>query len=368
MKALKFIMVFAVSLCFGTIAVAQDYLDYLNAAKRLLKEGDCIKAEMNYSVYKYLSGTSSLEIEAAIKKCKDGGDNPTFDTLNSYEIVDEPKSEAIDNKSDVIATTGTLNGYEWVDLGLPSGTLWATCNVGASKPEEYGNYYAWGETSTKATYTKDNYTYSRYPTTLPPSADAATANWGSGWRMPTQTEIQELIDNCTVTWTTQNGVNGRLFTGSNGNSIFLPAAGSRTDSALYVAGSYGYYWSSSLDMSRAYYAWHLYFGSGDYNVDGNSRYYGRSVRPVCQPTPTPTSMSEDTDDGIFYRILLFALKKDKPVESFGVPNLKVREVNGVYKYYLGDFSSKSEADKVLKKYRTQYPEAIILQTGRTGNQ
>ena len=198
----------------------------------------------------------------------------------------------------------TLNGHEFVDLGLPSGTKWATCNVGAITPEEYGDYFAWGETSTKENYDWSTYiycedsqtTFTKYCnnssygnngftdnlTTLEASDDAATANWGSGWRMPTQTEMQELIDNCTVTWTTQNGVNGRLFTGPNGNSIFLPAAGGRSGSELYGAGTNGYYWSSSL-VSVADYAWYLDFGSGGgYGMYDNYRGFGFSVRAVCQ--------------------------------------------------------------------------------------
>ncbi|MBR5984075.1 MAG: hypothetical protein IK025_10215, partial [Bacteroidales bacterium] len=179
------------------------------------------------------------------------------------------------------ATTGTLNGHAWVDLGLPSGTRWATCNVGASTPTAYGNYYAWGETTTKTTYNSSTYTYSDNPTTLPSNRDAATANWGSGWRMPTSAEMQELVDNCTVTWTTQNGVNGRLFTGPNGNSIFLPAAGYRFDSDPNTAGSYGYYWSSSLYSDYPYYAWYLRFYSDGCSMTYGSRYAGLSVRPVC---------------------------------------------------------------------------------------
>jgi len=178
--------------------------------------------------------------------------------------------------------TGYLNGYGYVDLGLPSGTKWATCNVGASTPTAYGNYYAWGETTTKETYNSSTYTYSGNQTTLPSSADAATANWGAGWRMPTQTEMNELLDNCTQVWTTQNGVNGRLFTGSNGNSIFLPAAGYRYGSELSGAGSGGYYWSSSLDSGYTDYAWNLVFGSDGCGMYSYYRNYGFTVRAVCQ--------------------------------------------------------------------------------------
>ena len=173
-----------------------------------------------------------------------------------------------------------VNGHYWVDLGLPSGTLWATCNVGANTPTEYGSYFAWGEPTTKSTFTSSNYTYSSNPSTLPASADAATANWGTGWRMPTQAEMQELIDNCTVTWTTQSGVNGCLFTGPNGNSMFLPAAGYRLDSELYGAGFNGVYWSSSLYSGNR--AWVLGFYSGSYGVNYDYRDYGQSVRAVCE--------------------------------------------------------------------------------------
>ena len=198
---------------------------------------------------------------------------------------------------------GGLNGHDYVDLGLPSGTLWATCNVGATTPEGYGDYFAWGETQPKDYYAWSTYKYcngnyvqltkycsnSYYGyngftdnlTVLQPSDDAATANWGNDWRMPTLEEWQELLSNTTVTWTTQNGVNGRLFTASSGQSLFLPAAGCRDLSSLHLAGSYGYYWSSSLYTDYPNDAWYFYFDSGNYSM-GNylGRYYGQSVRAV----------------------------------------------------------------------------------------
>ena len=191
--------------------------------------------------------------------------------------------------------------HAYVDLGLPSGTKWATCNVGASTPEGYGDYFAWGETTPKETYNWSNYqhcngsrtTLTKYCddasygyngftddlTTLLPEDDAATANWGSDWRMPTVEEWQELLNNTTQTWTTQNGVNGRLFTAANGNSLFLPAAGFRSDS-LYDAGSFGIYCSSSLTTSIPYDTWLLNLGSDIYYMISGYRYYGTSVRPV----------------------------------------------------------------------------------------
>jgi hypothetical protein len=193
-------------------------------------------------------------------------------------------------------------GHAYVDLGLPSGLLWATCNVGADTPEGYGDYFAWGETQPKTTYnwstyqhcngsstemtkycTDSEYGYNGFTdnlTTLLPEDDAAAANWGGNWRMPTQEEFQELYNNTTVTWTQQYGVNGRLFTASNGNSLFLPAAGDRWDDELHNAGYVGLYWSSSLYSGNPYYAWYFGFDSGSYGMYNGGRGNGFTVRPV----------------------------------------------------------------------------------------
>ena len=196
--------------------------------------------------------------------------------------------------------TGT---HEYVDLGLS--VKWATCNVGASKPEEYGDYFAWGETTAKTTYSWSTYKYcngshnnftkynnsSSYgsvdnKTTLELSDDAARANWGGSWRMPTDAEMTELREQCTWTWTTQNGVKGYKVTskksGYTNQSIFLPAAGSRRGSSLSNAGSDGDYWSSSLGTDYPHEAWLVYFWSSSVNRDFSARFFGFSVRPVCQ--------------------------------------------------------------------------------------
>ena len=180
-------------------------------------------------------------------------------------------------------TLAYINGHDYVDLGLPSGLKWATCNVGATTPEDYGNCYAWGETTTKASYDHSNsVTYLQQISDISGNAtyDAARANWGSTWRMPTKAEMEELKNICTWTWTTKNGVNGYEVTGSNGNSIFLPAAGYCNGSSRYRVGEYGYYWSSTPLGSNTNYAYGLVFGSGDHDVDWFSRIYGYTVRPV----------------------------------------------------------------------------------------
>lgn len=214
-------------------------------------------------------------------------------------------------------TTEEFKG-EAVDLGLS--VKWANCNVGATQPEEYGDYFAWGETepyyieghaqdspcsnwksgksngydwpsykwcngssSTMTKYcTSSSYGTVDNKTVLDAEDDAVTANWGGSWRMPTTEEQQELYNNCTWNWIRKNGVNGYNVVGPNGNSIFLPAAGIREDSSLDYAGSCGYYWSSSLTAGESDCACDLYFGSDDHGWGFNGRYNGFSVRPVCQ--------------------------------------------------------------------------------------
>ena len=204
-------------------------------------------------------------------------------------------------EQEVATPTNKENGYEYVDLGLS--VKWATCNVGATKPEEYGDYFAWGETQPKSTtYNWSTYkwcngsynTQTKYctdsshgtvdnKTTLDLSDDAARANWGGSWRMPTDAELTELRKNCTWTWTTQNGVNGYKVTSKkNDNSIFLPAAGYRYVYSRYNQGIQGCYWSSSLYTDCPYFAWLVAFSSDYVGRYYDYRYSGFSVRPVCQ--------------------------------------------------------------------------------------
>ena len=194
--------------------------------------------------------------------------------------------------------------HEYVDLGLPSGTLWATCNVGANCPEDKGDYFAWGETSPTdmydwknykyATYVDDKYLFVKYCTNsaygvngmadgkevLEPADDAATVNWGVNWRMPTQAECEELYRNTTFEWTAVNGVDGRLLTGPNGNSIFLPATGFRQDGQLLCLGL-GIYWTSTLQSACQVAAWSLHFDYENCHVCGTyERCRGQVIRPV----------------------------------------------------------------------------------------
>lgn len=177
-----------------------------------------------------------------------------------------------------------------IDLGLSSGTKWACCNVGASTPESYGGYYAWGETSEKSDYDWDTYAYGSSEVNCQnigsdiagTQYDVAHVRMGGSWRMPSHDQQMELMDNCTRTWTQQNGVNGILVIGKNGGQIFLPAAGDRLDDNLYNVGSYGYYWSSSLGPVYDYSACSLGFRSGGWDwYDYNCRDDGQSVRAVC---------------------------------------------------------------------------------------
>ena len=204
--------------------------------------------------------------------------------------------------------TGTTAGHEWVDLGLPSGTLWATCNVGANNPWEYGDYFAWGEIEPKSTYSWSNYKYangaddkltkycnkSSYGndgytdsrTTLEKTDDAATANWGDNWRMPTQAQFEELYYSCTNEWTFNyqgKGVAGRIFKSkSNGNTIFLPSAGWKDKNGTLLVDEYiVYYWTSTLSTGYPYCGVYRFFNStSKVDVGIGNRAAGRSVRPV----------------------------------------------------------------------------------------
>ena len=215
---------------------------------------------------------------------------------------DEPNNGENNESND------TLVEYAYVDLGLPSGTLWATCNVGANAPEDCGDYFAWGETTPKEVYDWNSYKYggivdglfamSKYCTNpscgldgfidnltvLEPTDDAATANWGVGWRMPTKEEWKELFLKTTCVWTTQNGVDGRLLTGTNGNSIFLPATGFRLDGELICLGL-GIYWSKTLHDHFPERGWSYHFDFESCHVCGTyERSRGQCVRAVrvCQ--------------------------------------------------------------------------------------
>lgn len=194
---------------------------------------------------------------------------------------------------------------DWVDLGLPSGTLWATRNVGASSPEDYGDYFAWGETEPKDYYdwstyklcngsdetmtkycTKSiygNYGYVDYKTELDSEDDAAYFNWGPSWRMPSMTQLAELMNNCYWQWTQRNGVNGQLVTGPNGNTMFLPAAGSCWYNTVYNVGSSGEYWSRTLNSDYPNNAYYLCFASGYVYWLYASRGSGLPVRAVRVP-------------------------------------------------------------------------------------
>lgn len=199
---------------------------------------------------------------------------------------------------------GGLDNHTWVDLGLPSGALWATCNIGANAPEEFGYYFAWGEIQPKDTYYWDTYKYcnngneymlTKYCddasfgynnftdnlTVLQSSDDAASTNWGDGWRMPTYEEWRELIQNTTHEVTTQHGVNGNLFTATNGNSLFLPYAGARLDGIHdnhYE--NNGFYWSSSLGMDFPCSARSFTDSWNDCVMRYSYRFYGFSIRAV----------------------------------------------------------------------------------------
>ena len=288
--------------------VVQEVIDAKAEVTLVAPEGGAFKPGKYYYV-------------TLLPKALDSGFTITFST-------EKEKGELVSDKAQTIkrSTFGVLKNVdskvsnwestvvepEWVDLGLS--VKWATMNVGATKLEEYGDYFAWGETKPKTTNNWSTYKFelgtdykgpfSKYvtnssygtvdnKTVLDPEDDAAHVNWGGSWRMPTDAEWTELRTKCTWTWTTQNGVNGRKVTGPNGNSIFLPAAGRRGVSSLFFAGSYGLFWSSSLNTGNPYRAWYVDFYSDDVGMYDLYRCYGQSVRPVYGEFVIVSSISLD---------------------------------------------------------------------------
>ena len=261
---------------YGEIAIPKKYITYL------VKKGDEIPTT-------YVTDGKSAKIING---------QPT---KMEYKAITLPNGNVILDMTNAQETQLTIN-TEYVDLGLS--VKWATMNIGAEKESDYGIMFAWGQTdnavATKfvdsenypynwATYkhcnrsstTLTKYTATDNKTTLDPEDDAATQIMGSDWRMPTQTEWQELLNNTTNEWTQVNGVNGRKFTASNGNSIFIPAAGDCRSGSVYGVGDDGGVWSSSLGTSNPSYAWYLYFDSVScYMYDDGRRCNGRSVRGV----------------------------------------------------------------------------------------
>ena len=229
-------------------------------------------------------------------------------------------SFTVTGNRDLVANFDVPSVGDYVDLGLPSGTLWSTCNLGAQTPESFGEYYAWGETQPKDIYDWSTYQhcmgsgydltkycnesyfgyndFTDYLSVLLPEDDAAVVNWGTDWLMPTKEDWQELFDNTTNTWTIQKGVKGRLFTASNGNSLFLPTPGYRGGEELYEAGEYGCYWSSTVNTELfSIVAWDLRFYSDTCGIFSDRRSFGFSIRPVHSPVYLVTASVNPEEGG-----------------------------------------------------------------------
>ena len=255
----------------------------------------------NNATYKDVTWKSSDETKATVDQ--NGLVTAVGAGTATITVTATNGTDATDDDKTATCTVTVTPAHEYVDLGLPSRLLWATCNVGADKPEGYGDYFAWGETETKNTYNYNTYKWfnngnykniKKYntksdhgtvdnKTTLDPEDDAAHVKWGGNWRMPTSAEWQELYSNTNSTWTTKNGVYGRKFTSKKDTTkyIFLPAAGQHTEFGMNSVGSDGRYWSSSLYSSDPGSAYSMYFNSSNVNSQCyNVRINGFQVRPV----------------------------------------------------------------------------------------
>lgn len=260
-----------------------------NAGNKVKAEGadgltPRLKVEDGYWYVSYDNGATWVEAGAATTE--GSGDNlfkeVSYDdeyvylTLADGTVLVLPRIKVETPEEPVTGNSGNA-----IDLGLS--VKWADRNVGADSPEAYGDYYAWGELTTKTEYNEYNSTaYGKDTGVISGNAtyDVATANWGDGWRLPTVEEINELVANCTWTWVEQNGVNGMSVKAANGNTIFLPAAGYFDETSVSYAGSYGTYWTGSPYDSWNYQANSIDFGSNGQGQYPNYRYEGRVVRPV----------------------------------------------------------------------------------------
>jgi hypothetical protein len=238
----KFTLLFASLLCVAYIAVAQ------------------------LKLYVYQNDGTRTEFVAS-----------TVDSIAFSTITDGP-----DQPDDPIKPVDPTNGHEYVDLGLPSGTKWATMNVGATSLWEAGSYFAWGETSPKTSYTEENYTYNKRPKTLPLSDDAANVNWGGAWRMPTEVEVDELVENCNSTYVEKYGHIGYVLTSKiNGNSIYFKSVPAYETEATFNPNKNfnGVYYTNSCDSYWT--VWDMLVTDHGCFYSPNSEFYlGAQVRPV----------------------------------------------------------------------------------------
>lgn len=306
MKKLAFIMV-ALFLTAGTADICAQSL--------LKKIGTAVKKEVGTRIKDGVKKGVNKGLEKGIEAITgEQSQQNTTNTETSQPMVQESNSQQVDiftsaskqTKATTIDTmveygpaTGTLNGHDWVDLGLPSGTRWATCNVDATSAEQPGKHYSWGETAAKSSYSAENTKTNNKVTgdiAGDPTYDVATKKWGEGWRMPTEEELRELLRYCDDRYVQKGGRWGREFTSvMNNQTIFLPATGSREGSKLQDASGCGLYWTSTPDASNGA---HMYtFGAALGEPSIAERYYGLAIRPVSDYNVDTDIPSDGETDG-----------------------------------------------------------------------
>lgn len=331
----------------ATVQCDYEYIATLKKACLYYGEGEN-EADMNTAEMRVVQNTLYVDL-AGLKG----------NTKYSYFYEFHNGFNSMRTTTRTFRTEGFGGGYsgdhEWVDLGLPSGTLWATCNIGANTPEENGDYFAWGETTIKDSYLMNNYKYfnegdwyqitkycfdSNYGcngftdtlTVLQSGDDAAVVNWGADWRIPTKAEWEELRQNTTFNWITKNGVKGMLFTSLNGNSLFLPAAGYHNGSGFNDEGYTCAYWSTLLyTIFNTRSAWNTYFGEGQFSMSGMYRWFGLSVRPVRKEgSPTPPSPPGNVPEGAING--LFTINENGDQVYFSQGNLQYQASTNTWRF------------------------------------
>ena len=249
------------------------------------KVGKAVEKGVEKGVQRAAEKQTEKAVNQAISGSNSGSSSSSSSKSNSNSNSSSNSSSS-SNKTQTQSTSSSMSSFECVDLGLPSGTKWATCNMGASSPEDTGSYFAWGEITTKYSYKEEtskmfgkeindisgNSTY-----------DAANARWGKSWRMPTKADFEELINNCRGQYMLQNGKWGVKFTSkTNGNSIFLPATGYKYDTSLEQVNEKGYYWTSTPRSGFAHYGARFLLSKEGGKVDWGTTFYGYCIRPVTK--------------------------------------------------------------------------------------
>ena len=309
----------ALALCLSMGAVDASAQSLLNKLGKAVKKEveNRVNKETKKEVEKALGKETKSKSSSKKSSQKQSKSQPESNQGQSTENANERHLRILEERGEIVRpvivenppkstapVTGKVNGHEWIDLGLPSGTRWATCNIGATSPSQAGGLYAWGEKATKTTYVPENSkTHGKDMEDISGNAtyDVATAKWGKGWRMPTKEEFEELVEYCSFPhYEKQNGRYGQLFTNQlNGRTLFLPTTGSKELGSTHrEANTCGLYWTSTPHQDAYKNGAHQYhYGAALGEMGVGLRSTGYAVRAVIDNDAMITVPSQGETNG-----------------------------------------------------------------------